>query len=94
MNEKAKKLYEGITNIDDDLIEDAYAYKERVKPKRIMKRLAAVAACLCLCAGASLPVMAATGNEYGMQYKSHYGCDGGFTHNVSVYSTMPLMERV
>lgn len=63
MNEKAKKLYEGITNIDDDLIEEAYAYKERVKPKRIMKRLAAVAACLCLCAGASLPVMAATGNE-------------------------------
>ncbi len=63
MNEKVKTLYEGITNIDDDLIEEAYAYKEKTKPKQIMKRLVAVAACLCLCAGISLPVMAATGNE-------------------------------
>jgi len=71
MNEKAKKLYEGITNIDDDLIEEAYDYKEKAGSKQIVKRFAAVAACLCICAAASLPVMAATGNTkaYDMLYK-------------------------
>jgi len=72
MNEKAKKLYEGITDIDDDLIAEAYAYKEKIKLKQIMKRLAAVAACLCLCAGASLPVMAATGNEKAYEDRNTY----------------------
>lgn len=71
MNEKAKKLYEGITNIDDDLIEAAYDYKEKARTKRIVKRFVAVAACLCICAVASLPVIAATGNvkAYDMLYK-------------------------
>lgn len=71
MNENLKKLYEGITNIDDDLIETAYNYKEKINPRTIMKRIVAVAACLCLCATASLPVMAASGNDkaYDMLYK-------------------------
>ena len=71
MKEKAKKLYEEITNIDDDLIEGAYDFKEKVKPKQIMKRIAAVAACLCICVTASIPVMAATGNDkvYDALYK-------------------------
>lgn len=71
MNEKARKLYEGITNIDDDLIEAAYAYKEKAGKKGIVKRFVVVAACLCICAAASLPVMAATGNTkaYDLLYK-------------------------
>ena len=64
MNEKAKNLYEGITNIDDDLIEAAYAYKEPVRYKKTVKRIIAAAACLCLCAVASLPVMEAWGWEF------------------------------
>lgn len=64
MNEKAKNLYEGITNIEDDLIEAAYSYKEPVHHKKTVKRIIAAAACLCICAVASLPVMAASGSDF------------------------------
>ena len=64
MNEKAKNLYEGITNIDDDLIEAAYSYKEPARHKKTVKRILAAAACLYICAVVSLPVMAAWGWEF------------------------------
>ena len=64
MNEKAKKLYDGVTNIDDDLIEKAYGYMPGKVHKIPIKKIIAAAACVCICAVASLPVMAATGNDY------------------------------
>lgn len=71
MNQKAEKLYKGITNIDDDFIEEAYAYKVKTTSKKVTNWFVATAACLCICAVASFPVMAATGNTkaYDMLYK-------------------------
>ncbi len=47
MNEIRNKLYNGITNIDDDIIEDAQTVKPKKKAKPLIK-WSIIAACLCL----------------------------------------------
>ena len=57
MNNKAVKIYDAISVIDEDIITDAFDYQlngtnfeKRVKKQKcIIKRFVAVAACLCIC---------------------------------------------
>lgn len=54
---KSEKLYDGITEIREDLIEQAENYQFRKKDGRTWVKWGAVAACLCLVVGLAIPML-------------------------------------
>lgn len=60
---KKEELYETLEGIDAKFITEADMIKVKKKPSVWIKRMVA-AACLCLCLGCTVPVLAAVGNDY------------------------------
>ena len=55
-------LYKSISEIRPDFLEEAASYK--VMKRHSWKRWGVIAACLCICVGSAVPVLAAADNKY------------------------------
>ena len=86
MSKETEKLFNGITNIDDDLIEASQQqYEQRKSPMRFMPWIAGAAA-VCVCAAAAGVFMLNAGAP-------EVGTDTGETSNISTSVTEEALQQ-